>query len=363
MISLSPDPSRPSVASPFNSPAGIVTAWALCALMFPGVGLAQTCTVYCPDGSRPNVSCNSNVDPCSSGGGSSNDRGNSGYDHEAARRAQAAAAAAAEERRRQQEEDERIERQRLAALQKKKAAQDAEFIRRRDQTVLKGSLGTTIAPNSGTLKGSGLVDTGLKAASPGDRAVRDLQGQHAAWKQLHCAAALSGYAFAASKQTTPDLQESSYLLGQAMNALNGQALGVECPSAPSFPDLRGGAVDMDQVRDAQKKLVGRATVIVERLKQNSVPPAASAGAAASAPETGDEKLRRVQRELNRANSRKITGQTQPEIDQQEQDRKELAKLVLANERLEKGDLTAVSADTREDDPAPRPRRRAKTAPR
>ena len=37
----------------------------------------------------------------------------------------------------------------------------------------------------------------------------------------------------------PDYQEFSFLAKEASNAFNGQALGVECPAAPPFPDLRG----------------------------------------------------------------------------------------------------------------------------
>ncbi len=54
-----------------------------------GTAIAATCTVYCPDGSRPNVDCESTHDPCSSSGGSSS--GSGGYtpptrDYEAERR-------------------------------------------------------------------------------------------------------------------------------------------------------------------------------------------------------------------------------------------------------------------------------------
>jgi hypothetical protein len=266
-------------------------------------------------------------------------------DDGAAARAQEAAAAA---------EAERIGRERLAEEKRKK---DAEFIRNRDATAgtLKGSIiGTTAAPNEGGLKGSSTLDTGLRELRDSDRVARDVQGPQAAWKQLHCAAALSGYAFAALSKPMqgkpsenfqdPDYQEFSFLAKEALNALNGQTLGVACPAAPPFPDLKGRAVDMNKVKEAEKKILGRALVIAERMKQRSDKPAASTEAAQSANETPDEKMRRVQRELNQANSRKINGKTQQEIDQQERDRKELARLILANSRLEKGELTAVSVE-------------------
>jgi hypothetical protein len=291
------------------------------------------------------------------------DRGNapttSRPDDGAARRAQEAAAEA--ERQRQEEAD-GIERERLAEEKRKK---DAEFIRDRDATAhtLKGGvIGTTAAPNDGGLKGSSTLDTGLRELRDSDRVARDVQGPQAAWKQLHCAAALSGYAFAALSKPAqgkaenfqdPDYQEFSFLAKEALNALNGQTLGVACPAAPPFPDLKGRAVDMDKVKEAEKKILGRALVIAERMKQRGDKPAASAEVAQSANETPDEKMRRVQRELNQANSRKITGKTQQEIDQQERDRKELAKLILANSRLEKGELTAVSVEIPKEEPRAR----------
>jgi hypothetical protein len=285
------------------------------------------------------------------------DRGNAPAtprpDDGAADRAQAAAAAEAE----------RLEREHLAEEQRKK---NAEFIRDRDataRTLKGGAIGITAAPNDGGLKGSSTHDTGLKELRGSDRAVRDVQGPQAAWKQLHCAAALSGYAFAALSKPVPgkpaenfqgpDYQEFSFLAGQALNALNGQPLGVACPAAPPFPDLKGRAVDMDQVKEAEKKLLGGALVIAERMKQRDDRPAASPEAAQTVAETAEEKMRRVQREVNQVNSRKITGKTQQEIDQQERDRKELARLILANNRLEKGELTSVSVEIPKDEPRAR----------
>jgi hypothetical protein len=293
----------------------------------------------------------------------------SSYDDGAAQRAREAAAAAAAAERQRQAEAERVERERLAEEKRQK---DAKFIRDRDAaaTTLKGGIGTSVAPNSGGLKGSSRVDgglrgssieTGLKELRSDDNVARDLRGHQAAWKQLHCAAALSGYAFAAVKKTTPDYQESSFLLAEAQRALEGQPLGVACPDTPPFPELHGRAVEMDQVKAAEKKILSRAAVIVERMQQRSNPPAAKTAPASDAAETPDEKMRRVQRELNDANRQKISGRTQQEIDQQEKDRKELANLILANSRLEKGELTSVSVNTGEEE-APRPRRKSVPVP-
>lgn len=328
-------------------------------LMLPSTGSAQTCRVHCPDGSSVVQSCDDNSDPC--GGGPSGGYNPPSYDYDAARRAQEAEAAAEAERQRQAEAD-RIERERLAEEKRQK---DAEFIRNRDATAstLKGSIGTTVSPNDGGLKGSNTIDTGLKELHGNDRTARDVQGPQAAWKQLHCAAALSGYAFAAVKQATPDYQESSFLLAQASNALNGEPMGVECPATPPFPAQSGQGVAMDQVKDKERKILSRAVALVERMKQRSEPAAKPAEASKTSAETPEEKLRRTQRELNQANSQKITGKTKAEIDQHERDRKELAKLILANEQLEKGELTSVSVGIDENKDAPRMRKKSMSAPK
>jgi hypothetical protein len=321
----------------------------------------------CPGLTKPlgnNASCE---DACygirsSPGGGNATPS----YDYGAAQRAQEEADAAAKKR---QEEADRVERERQAEIKRQK---DAKFIRDRDAaaTTLKGGIGTTVVPNNGGLKGSSRVDSGLKGSTVetglkelrgSDRVVRDLQGPQAAWKQLHCAAALSVYAFASVQKTTPDYQESSFLLAQAQKALEGQSLGVECPSTPPFPELHGRAVEMDRVKEAEKKIISSAVVIVERMQKRSNPPATISAPARDAAETSDEKMRRVQRELNDANRQKISGKTQQEIDQQEKDRKELANLILANSRLEKGELTSVSVDTSEE-VAPKPRRKPVPVP-
>ena len=326
----------------------VLTACALAVV--PSVSSAMTCSVICPGGVEVhNVDCDSNVDPCPSSSGSSNS-GSSGYDYGAVQRAQAAAAAA-------QAEAERLERERLAEEKRKKEEKEAEFIRNRDSAVLKGSVGSSVYDNNGGLKGGTMVSAGLKELPRDNPKASVSPAQQTAWKQLHCAAALSGYAFAALKQATPDYQESGFLLAQASSAMNGQSLQVECPTAPPFPDQHGRPVDMNQVKASERKIISDATVIVERMKQRqapsaaSVPPARPAAPASAEPpkaETQEEKARRVQRELNQVNSAKVTGRTQAEIDAQERDRKRLADLVLANARVEKGELTSVTANVNDD---------------
>ena len=112
--------------------------------------------------------------------------------------------------------------------------QKRAFIQDRDATTLKGSLGSGLG-----LKG-GIVDTGIEGLKP-EANVRDLGGAGAAWKQLNCAAYISGGAMTALTQNAPDFSEFGYLANEAVKALNGDRLGVQCPSAPAMPDAYGKA--------------------------------------------------------------------------------------------------------------------------
>lgn len=276
-------------------------------------------------------------------------------DYEAERRQQAEAAAAAER-----------ERQAEARRVKEEAEKQAAFIRSRDDaaSTLKGSTGNT-ALKSGGLKGSGdyglkdaVNDHGLKGSTT-SRA--EPSKQVVAWKQLHCAASIARYALSAL-QTNEDHAEFSLLQAEALKALDGKRPGVECASAPPFPDARGKAVDMERVKAAERQVLERAASIADRMKQRQAGAQPVPIAAPTGPETPDEKMRRVQKELNSVNSRKIDGKTQREIDQQEKDRKELAKLVLMNNGLEKGDFTSVGVSLEEVPRKPRAQRQPPPAP-
>jgi len=249
----------------------------------------------------------------------------------------------------------RVERERLAEVRRQK---DAAFIRDRDATAstLKGSIGTIVSPNSGGgLKGSSKIETGLRELRGTELDAHD--APQGAWRQLHCAAALSGYAFAAVTKATPDYQESTFLLAQAGNALDGQALRVECPATPPFPE-QALAVDMAQVKEAQKQNLSRAAVIIERMKERDVPPATPTSRVEPAMESPSDRIRRAQQELNATNSAKITGRTREDIAQREADRIALARVIVANSRLERGELVSVTVA-----PAPvTPKRRTSRPP-
>jgi hypothetical protein len=324
---------------------------------------------------------------CSQGCGSCADTGNRGgstsapsYDDGAARRAQEAAADA--ERQRQAEAD-RIERERLAKEKREKDERDAQFIRDRDATAstLRGtSIGTRASPNDGGLRGSSTVDTGLRELRGGDRGGGDLQGPQAAWKQLHCAAALSGYAFAAVSKPTPDYQESSFLLGQASKAMAGEPLNVECGKAPAMPG--GRAVDWDKLRQTQQRMIERTATLSERIRAGQQARARYEPTRTLTPD--EQRIQEVYRQqqenqariaqrdapviaaqnaINRAQERRYNPQDAAAIREEQKAKAELDKYVDASKKLENGDPSAMlNLGIAVEATATRPRRQSVAAP-
>lgn len=291
-----------------------------------------------------------------------------GNDGGAARRAQEAEA----EHQRQQAEADRIERDRIAKEKREKDEKDAKFISDRDEAArhLKGSSGFSTphlkGVSSSELKGSSnnpfglkdaVRDTGLKGSSTSREAQKK---QVAAWKQVHCAASIAQYALAAL-QTKGDYDEFGSLSVEAFKAMDGQQTNVECKQAPAFPNMNGKVVNMDRVIGTERQLLERATEIAERMKQRGDKPGTAQQPKPPANETPDEKVRRVQRELNVINTEKNTGTTQQEISQKEKDRQELSKLVIKNNDLESGKLVSMSVDNQEE-ATPTPRRKSVPAP-
>lgn len=351
------------------------------AMLWSGPVAAQQCRVQCGGGVSVLAPCNTRTDPCprpsspAPGGGGYQAPS---YDYEAARRAQEAAAAAERQR---QAEAERIERERLAEEKRK----NDEFIRNRDATArtLRGGIGTSASPNDGGLRGSSTVDTGLRELRVGDRGGGDLQGPQAAWKQLHCAAALSGYAFAAVSKQTPDYQESSFLLGQASKAMAGEPLNVECGKAPPLPG--GRAADWDKLRQTQQRMIERAATLSERIQAGQQARARYEPAAPARTLTPDEQriqdvyrqqqanqARIAQRDapviaaqdaINRAQERRYNPQDAAAIREEQKAKAELDKYVDASKKLENGDPSAMlNLGISLGEEAPRVRRRGAAAP-
>ncbi|MDD5302836.1 MAG: hypothetical protein PHS14_06960 [Elusimicrobia bacterium] len=218
----------------------------------------------CPGGEKPLGSASSCEEKCY--GSSAPSR-----NYEAERQAQEAAAAAAEAERQRRADIEEQRKVTEEKLHQEEVEREAEFLRQRDSTVLRGSSGIRITPNA-----SGGKELRGSASEPAARGLRpakeaaDLGGKQAAWKQLNCAAAISGYAFAAlSNVDKPDYEEFRNLTGEALTALNGGRPGVECPAAPAAPPAygKGGA---ERVAAQYKALVERGAKLAEDLARTRV---------------------------------------------------------------------------------------------
>lgn len=275
---------------------------------------------------------------------------------------------------REREEAERVERERVAEEKRKKDKEesDAKFARDRDEAArtLKGSSGTA-TPNDFGLKGSGgdtdlrdaVADPGLKGST---KATPDPSKQATAWRQVHCAASIFKYALNALT-TKGDYDEYGTLSVEAMKALDGKPIDVQCEAAPNVPTVGGGEVDVEKLQAAEKKLIERGDALASRMKATAVPaqaPKAAEPAPTQQPCTGTktERMKCTQSRLNDVNSKKILGQTTAAISDEEKNRQELGKLVLINSGLEKGDLSVIVNTSEEATPAPRRHRPGKPVP-
>jgi hypothetical protein len=308
---------------------------------------AQDCQPYWTDAYKCMQGCGS----CGGGGGAPNyyqlKQQAIQMQQQAEQQRQAELANQAELERQQQE----------AALRRQQEEAESQAKFNRDKaaalTTLKGSLGTTITANSAgssELKGTD-TDTGILALKA-DRSTRDLSGRHAAWKQLHCAASIAFDAVSALQASLGDpkhdIDEFKYLSEEASNALNGQRLGVECPSAPAYPSHAGKAIDMDRGKAVTQKILDRAAKVADRIAK-SAPPTSNPSDTAMPKATvsnGDDnlaKLRAQQVALNRNQERKYDPTSQANINLEHKNKKEVASLILAAKKVETGDFS-ISLD-------------------
>lgn len=234
---------------------------------------ATSCRVQCPGGGESEqFDCDDpNYVPACPGGnaapaGGSGAAANNAFMADQQRQAAAAAAAKqlGDERRAKEEQDQQT--------------RDEQFIQDRDAgTVKLRGIGTLATGNTegSTLHGGLLVDPGLREADggkskSGDK-LNDLTGKNAAWKQLNCAAGISDYAFAALRlgESDPrggrDFDEYAYLSGEAISALSGGAVDVECPRAAPLPRAYGKE-SADRYKKEYLSLLKRDREIAELLK-------------------------------------------------------------------------------------------------
>lgn len=114
---------------------------------------------------------------------------------------------------------------------KREAINSVKGITRTEPTYnLKGV--DTIKDNSvGAFGLKGVGNTGIKDIGP-EKNTREVS---TAWKQVHCATEISGFAFSAAAKG--DVNEAQYLASEAISALSGHSMGVTCSEAPPMPKL------------------------------------------------------------------------------------------------------------------------------
>lgn len=174
-------------------------------------------------------------------------------DLERQREAEARRRVADEKRRQEEFEDKKVE-----SLQSLKGVSSAGGGGIKDITTQGG--GNT--PSFG-LKGVDAKDAGLRStAGPGRHSVEG------AWRQLQCSEyiAQAGLAKARSLNTKGDLQEAQYLTSQALRALNGDALEVECGPAGGAPRIKATPPDFREHYRGMLQLVRTQTEILWRAK-------------------------------------------------------------------------------------------------
>lgn len=215
-----------------------VAALGSIAILLPQSGLAQSSadytawrnwclTVGTPSGTASNPVCipRSQAGNSSSGSGGTPSQSYGGPSaDELARQA------------RERERQEQARRQEEARRQAEQAERQRRYTADRDAAAgtMKGGTGTPFF-GAGSMKGAPPAGGAIRELKPAAK-VRDLGGAQAAWKQLNCAASLSGTAFASlHRRTGPDYDEFSYMTREATNALNGDSLGVQCPASPTMP--------------------------------------------------------------------------------------------------------------------------------
>ena len=215
------------------------------------------------------------------------------YDYEAERRRQEQEA---EERRRQDEarrqrEAEEARRQQVEfERQKEEALKQLRGISRGAETIKDQS------PKALGLKGGDTFrDTGIKTTSPGKHSPE--RSGFVAWKQVHCAAAMVGYALKAAGigGGSFDIEEVKAMAAESQKALNGETMGVECPKAPDPPKPQSQAgFPSSGVREFYQTLLPAIVQKAEKIHE------------------AKEKLKALEAEAQRAKEQHEKLKTQPE---------------------------------------------------
>jgi hypothetical protein len=158
-----------------------------------------------------------------------------------------------------------------------------EAAKRREQEALKAQRQKLEAGrDKGGLKPIGSSDLfELKPSNPGSSDLRPLDnriernfGKHPVWSQLNCAVDLMGQALSKANPedgAEPAFAESRNLLGEALNALNGDTNGVPCSMGGPLPKVSGRAPDLSRAVKKERELIERARIAVDELEKASRP--------------------------------------------------------------------------------------------
>jgi hypothetical protein len=134
----------------------------------------------------------------------------------------------------------------------------------------KGGLKPTHGSNLFGLKPS---NPALSDLRPPDNRIDRNFGKHPVWSQLNCAVDLTRRAMSAapSPGEEPSFAESRNLLGEALNALNGNPHGVPCKMGGEPPSISGGVPDFTRAVKKGRDLIERASVAIDEMEKARLP--------------------------------------------------------------------------------------------
>jgi hypothetical protein len=185
----------------------------------------------------------------------------------------------AQRRRDEEARRKRAEELRRAEAEKKRKQEQWD----KDHAAAIASLKGTFTGNQGLKGGHNTAFFGLKGTSSEDAAKviktevpdRSARDVSTAWQQVHCAAELTDYAIqkarklASDNPDSRDLDEVRYLAQEAGNALHGNAIGVQCSSAPRLKFTK--TPDRAQLATTYEDLLSRTVKDAQTLYEYRAP--------------------------------------------------------------------------------------------
>lgn len=169
-----------------------------------------------------------------------------------------------------------------------------------------------------------------------------------AWRQLNCTASIMRRAIAGVMESA-DYRSLRQMSDEARKAMDGGELSMPCQPAPPLPVAFALPEEREKLKTVQAQIIDKAQLLGARMEQREAGLSeqarkamkkvqAATPATGMKPETEIERLRRVQLALNRINEVKLDGKSVEAIQAQEKDRVDMGKLLLATEKIEKGNI-------------------------